>query len=107
MEQLAVSDAHAWVQYLSDGAISAAIEDTTLVLHTSQKLQERFETLLDKRKAGTLSPEEEHEAAAIGELDTALSWLHARRDDGAWRDHMVQQERDQQARQRPCRPSAL
>ena len=76
MEPLTVSDAHAWVQYLPDGAISVDIEDTTLVLHASQKLQERFETLLDKRKAGALSPEEEREYAAIGDLDTALSWLN-------------------------------
>ena len=31
---------------------------TTLVLRASQTLQDRFETLLAKRKAGTLSPEE-------------------------------------------------
>ena len=76
IEPLTVSDAHAWVQYLPDGAISVDIEGTTLVLHASQKLQERFETLLDKQKAGTLSPEEQREYAAICDLDTALSWLN-------------------------------
>jgi hypothetical protein len=68
--------AHAWVQYLPDGAVSINVEDSTLVLHASQKLQERFEMLLEKRKAGTLSPEEQREYAAIGDLDTALSWLN-------------------------------
>jgi hypothetical protein len=43
------------------------------VLHASQQLQERFEMLLDKQKAGTLSPEEQREYAAICDLDTALS----------------------------------
>ena len=32
--------------------------------------------LLEKRKAGTLSPEEQREYAAIGDFDTALSWLN-------------------------------
>jgi hypothetical protein len=67
---------HAWVQYLPDGAVSIDVEGSTLVLHASQKLQERFEMLLEKRKAGTLSPEEQREYAAIGDLDTALSWLN-------------------------------
>jgi hypothetical protein len=69
-------DAHAWIQYLPDGAVSIGLEDATLVLHASQKLQERFETLLAKRKAGTLSPQETREYAAICDLDTALSWLN-------------------------------
>ena len=57
-------------------AVSIDVEDSTLVLHASQNLQERFELLLEKRKAGTLSPEEQREYAAIGDLDTALSWLN-------------------------------
>jgi hypothetical protein len=57
--------AHTWVQYLPDGAVSIDVEDSTLVLHASQKLQERFEVLLEKRKAGMLSPEEQREYAAI------------------------------------------
>jgi len=76
LDQLTTSDAHAWVRSLPDGAVSVAIEDTTLVLHASQQLQERFEMLLDKQKAGTLSPEEQREYAAICDLDTALSWLN-------------------------------
>ena len=33
--------AHAWVQYLPDGAVSIDVEDSTLILHASQQLQER------------------------------------------------------------------
>lgn len=76
LDQRIVPDAHAWVQYLPEGAISADIEDATLVLRASHSLQERFETLLAKRKASTLSPEEQRESAAICDLDTALSWLN-------------------------------
>ena len=76
LDQLTAPDAHAWVRSLPDGAVSVAIEDATLVLHASQPLQERFELLLDKQKAGTLSPEEQREYAAICDLDTALSWLN-------------------------------
>jgi hypothetical protein len=76
IDQLTAPDAHAWVQYLPDGAISVDIEEATLVLRASNSLQERFETLLAKRKAGTLSPEEQREYAAICDLDTALSWLN-------------------------------
>jgi hypothetical protein len=76
MGQISTPDAHEWVQYLPDGAISVAIEEATLVLRASNHLQERFETLLDKRKAGTLSPEEQREYAAICDLDAALSWLN-------------------------------
>jgi len=32
--------------------------------------------LLDKRKAGTLTPEEQREYAALCNLDTTLSWLN-------------------------------
>jgi hypothetical protein len=76
LDQLTTLDAHAWVRSLPDGAVSVDIEDATLVLHASQQLQERFEMLLDKQKAGTLSPEEQREYAAICDLDTALSWLN-------------------------------
>jgi hypothetical protein len=76
MDQLTIQAAHTWVQYLPDGAVSIDIEGTTLVLHASQKLQERFETLLARRKAGTLSPEETREYKVICDLDTALSWLN-------------------------------
>ena len=76
MDQLTIQGAHEWVQYLPDGAVSIDIEGTTLVLHASQKLQERFEALLARRKAGALSPEEAREYEAICDLDTTLSWLN-------------------------------
>jgi hypothetical protein len=34
--------AHAWVQYLPDGAVSIHVEDSTLVLHASQNLEYCF-----------------------------------------------------------------
>jgi len=76
IDQLTAPDAHAWVQYLPDGAISVDIEEATLVLRASHRLQERFEALLAKHKADSLSPEEQREYAAICDLDTALSWLN-------------------------------
>ena len=76
IDQLTAPDAHAWVQYLPDGAISVDIEEATLVPRASNSLQERFEMLLAKRKADSLSPEEQREYATICDLDTALSWLN-------------------------------
>ena len=52
------------------------LEDSTLMLKASNVVQERFETLLAKRKAGTLSVEEAREYQAMCDLDTALSWLN-------------------------------
>jgi len=76
LEQLTPQHSHAWVQYLPEGAVSVDIEGPTLVLRASQSLQERFEALRARRKAGTLSPEEAREYEAICDLDTALSWLN-------------------------------
>jgi hypothetical protein len=74
--QLPIQNVHAWVQYLPDGAVSVDIEGATLILRASNTLQERFETLFDKRKVGTLSLDENREYQAICDLDTALSWLN-------------------------------
>jgi len=76
LDQLTAPHAHEWVQYLPDGAISVAIEEATLVLRASHSLRERFETLLAKWKASALSAEEQREYTAVGDLDTALSWLN-------------------------------
>jgi hypothetical protein len=76
MDQITTSDAHEWVQHLPDGAVSVEAEGSTLVLRASHQLQEHFDTLLDKRKAGTLSPEEKRAYEAICDLDMALSWLN-------------------------------
>jgi hypothetical protein len=53
-----------------------SISKRPLVLRASHTLQNRFETLLAKRRAGILSPEETREYEAICHLDTALSWLN-------------------------------
>ncbi len=74
-EQITAPNSH-WVQYVPDGAVSVAVEGATLVLKASTALQERFETLLAKRKAGALSVEETREYQAMCDLDTALSWLN-------------------------------
>ena len=76
LEQLSVQNAQRWVGYLPDGAISLDIEASTVILRASTALQNRFDMLLDKRKAGTLSAEETHEYEAICDLDKALSWLN-------------------------------
>ena len=76
MEQTTIQDAYTWEQDLPDGAISVETEGATLVLRASNALQERFETLLARRKAGTLSPQETREYEARCVLDTTLSWLN-------------------------------
>ena len=76
IDQLTTPNAHEWVQYLPDGAVSVETEGSALVLRASHQLQERFDTLLDKRKAGALSPEETRAYEAICDLDTVLSWLN-------------------------------
>jgi hypothetical protein len=76
MDQMTLQCSHEWVRYLTEGAVSIERESATLVLRASKKLQKRFETLLARRKAGTLSPAETCEYEAICGLDTALSWLN-------------------------------
>ncbi|MGE0822770.1 MAG: hypothetical protein AB7G75_23890 [Candidatus Binatia bacterium] len=71
-------NSYVWVQHVPDGAVSVTVEDSTLVLKASQVLQERFEVLLQKQKAGQLSSEEAREYQAICDLDAALSWLNRR-----------------------------
>ena len=53
LEYLSISDAHDWVSYLPEGAISLGIEGSSVVLRASSALQNRFETLLDKQKLAT------------------------------------------------------
>jgi hypothetical protein len=74
--QSTAQDSHVWVQHVPDGAVSVAVEDSTLVLKASTALQERFESLLTKQKTVGLSVEETREYQAICDLDTALSWLN-------------------------------
>jgi hypothetical protein len=53
MDQITAQNSRVWVQYVPDGAVSVAVEDATLVLKASNALQEGFEALLAKRKAGS------------------------------------------------------
>jgi hypothetical protein len=65
-----------WVQCLPDGAVSVENIDGDLVLRASQKLQDQFEELLIKHKAGSLTAEESQQYDALCELDDALSWIN-------------------------------
>jgi hypothetical protein len=76
LEQLPSQHAYTWVPYLPEGAVSVDSEGPAWVLRASQPLQGRFEALLARRKAGTLSPAAVREYEAIGDLETALRWLN-------------------------------
>jgi predicted transcriptional regulator len=52
------------------------INNLTLFKFTDE-LGERMQTLLDKKKADDLSPEEALELEAIGELDEIFSYINA------------------------------
>lgn len=65
-----------WANHLPDGAVSVEASGGKLVLRASRTLQQRFETLLEKRKTGTAAPEELAEYDSIADLDDALSWLN-------------------------------
>ena len=69
-------EAGTWVGYLPDGSVSVAAEGDSLVLRASDKLQQQFESLLERRKSGTLTADERRQYDAICELDDALSWLN-------------------------------
>ena len=75
-DQLTTRNPQVWVEHVPDGAVSVTVAGSTLVLKASNTLQERFEILLEKQKAGELSIEESREYQAICDLDTALSWLN-------------------------------
>jgi len=64
------------VQRLPDGAISVDTVEGNLVLRASDKLQQRFEELLERQKAGTLAADEAELYEAICRLDHSLSWLN-------------------------------
>jgi hypothetical protein len=48
VDQITAQNSHVWVQYVPDGAVSVAVEDSILVLKASAALQERVETF-DRR----------------------------------------------------------
>lgn len=43
----------------------------------TEELGDRLQTLLDRKKANTLTPEESIEIEAIGELDEIFSYINA------------------------------
>jgi hypothetical protein len=52
------------------------INHLTLFKFTDE-LGDRLQTLIDRKKANTLTPEENLELAAIGELDEIFSYINA------------------------------
>lgn len=61
---------------LSKGLQVQQVDNLTLFKFTDE-LGERLQTLLDKKKADTLTPEEALELEAIGELDEIFSYINA------------------------------
>lgn len=61
---------------LPQGLQVQQINNLTLFKFTDE-LGERMQTLLDKKKADDLSPEEALELEAIGELDEIFSYINA------------------------------
>ncbi len=58
-------DSFDWVQSLPHGAVSVRKQDRGLVLRASEKLQQRFEDLLQRQKRGTLTAEENEQYKAF------------------------------------------
>lgn len=65
-----------WTSALPDGAVSVEGDGDALLLKASKTLQERFETLLERKKSALLTESEAEEYEAICELDSALSWIN-------------------------------
>lgn len=61
---------------LPQGLRVQEINNLTLFKFTDE-LGDRLQTLLDKKKAATLTPEEAVELEAIGELDEIFSYINA------------------------------
>lgn len=70
--QLPPADAE-WIDRLPDGAVSIETDGRHWVLRASHPLQSRFEELLERRKTGALSAEEQSQYEAICDLDNLLS----------------------------------
>ena len=64
------------VDSLPDGAVSVSARNGSLVLKASKSLQDLFERLIERKKAGTLSDFESRQYRAICELDETLSRLN-------------------------------
>jgi hypothetical protein len=61
---------------LSQGLRLQQINNLTLFKFTDE-LSDRLQTLLDQKKADTLTPDETLELATIGELDDIFSYINA------------------------------
>ncbi len=61
---------------LPEGIRIQKIDDLTLFKFT-EKLSDRLQELLDKKKADTLEPDELLELETIGELDNIFSYINA------------------------------
>jgi hypothetical protein len=62
-----------WIDRLPDGAVSIETDGRHWRLRASHPLQSRFEELLERRKAGELTADEQSQYEAICDLDTLLS----------------------------------
>ncbi len=62
--------------FIPKGLKVQQINNLTLFKFTDE-LGERMQTLLDQKKADTLTPEESLELEAIGELDEIFSYINA------------------------------
>lgn len=70
------SQSTGWTRRLPDGAVSVSEVGDNLTLRASEALQAKFEELLERKKIGTLNPDELEEYEALCALDEALSWLN-------------------------------
>jgi len=64
---------HDIASQLPDGAVTVEVTEGVWILRASQKLQSRFEDLLEKKKVGQQTEEEQREFDAICGLDRLLS----------------------------------
>lgn len=64
-------------QSLLETGIKVEKVDELRLFKFTDELQSRLEDLLEKNKTGSLSPEEETELNAIGELDRIFTYLNS------------------------------
>jgi hypothetical protein len=72
MIQVAISP-----QSLLEKGIKVEKVDNLRLFKFTDELQSRLEDLLEKNKTGSLTPEEEAELNAIGELDRIFTYLNS------------------------------
>lgn len=59
-----------------EGVASIEFEDGIPVFRASEMVQQQIESLLDKQKSGSLTPEEEAELDKFEEIDDYISFLN-------------------------------